>query len=188
MMMVSMGTNESDCGERLQTVAQSARTAKGFTQDVASSYDAEVSLPGLPAAMTAGVRMLEMTRAANVPGLRLPCNVVVSNVPGPNVPLYLAGARVLTHYPVSIPAHTQAVNVTVQSYDGALYFAVTACAKALPDADALRDDLLAAFEELKGRYDLPRVSAAAQQREPAESVSAVEAEESEEAGDQSKAA
>ena len=188
MMMVSMGSDEADCGERLQTVAQSARTAKGFTQDVSLSYDAEVSLPGLPAALAAGVRMLELTRAPNLPGVRPPCNLVVSNVPGPNVPLYMAGARVLTHYPVSIPAHSQAVNVTVQSYGGQLFFAVTACATALPDADALRDDLLAAYDELKARYDLPRVSAAAQQREAAEPAQASAENDAQEAGKQSKAA
>ncbi len=188
MMMVSMGTDESDCGERLQTVAQSARTAKGFTQDVALSYDAEVSLPGLPAALSTGARLLELTQAPNLPGVRPPCNVVVSNVPGPNVPLYMAGARMLTHYPVSIPAHSQAVNLTVQSYDGQLFFAVTACARALPDGDVLRSDLFAAFEELKARYDLPRVSAAVQQREAQEPAPSVQEAPVEEPGKQSEAA
>lgn len=188
MMMVSMGTDEADAGERLQTVAQSARAAKGFTQDVAGSYDAEISLPGLPAAMSAGVRMLETTRAANLPGIRPPCNVVVSNVPGPNMPLFMAGARVLTHYPVSIPAHGQGVNVTVQSYNGDLYFALTACAKALPDADALRDDMLTEFEALKALYDLPRVSAAAQQRNAAEPVANTAADTESAADDHPKAA
>ncbi len=171
MMMVSMGTDTSDAGERLQTVAQSARTAKGFTQDVAGSYDAEIALPGLPAALSGGALMMEMTRAANLPGIRPPCNVVVSNVPGPNLTLYLAGAKVLTHYPVSIPAHGQAVNVTVQSYDGNLYFAVTGCARALPDGDLLREDLLAEFEALQALYDLPRVSAATQQSSAPETPS-----------------
>jgi hypothetical protein len=69
-------------------------------------------------------------------------------VPGPQQQLYCAGARVLTHYPVSIPAHGQAVNITVQSYAGQLFFAITACARALPDADLLRNDILAAFAEL----------------------------------------
>ena len=163
MMMVSLATNESDAGERLQSIAQSARTAKGFTQDVAPSYDAEVALPGLPAALSAGVQMLELTQASNLPGVTPPCNVVVSNVPGPGMPLYFGGARVETHYPVSIPAHTQGVNITVQSYNGQLYYGITACAKALPDAGQLRDDMLAAFAELKGLYDLPRVSGAVQQ-------------------------
>ena len=68
--------------------------------------------------------------------------MVVSNVPGPRLPLYSNGARGLTHYPVSIPAHAQGVNITVQSYMDQLFFAITACAKELPDAQALRDDVL----------------------------------------------
>ena len=55
----------------------------------------------------------------------------------------------LTHYPVSIPAHGNGVNITVQSYVDELYFAVTACQKALPDPDQLRKDIYAAFEKLK---------------------------------------
>jgi hypothetical protein len=65
--------------------------------------------------------------------------------------MYSLGSRVLTHYPVSIPTHGQGVNITVQSYTDTLYFGITACAQALPEAGALRDDLLAAFAELKAR-------------------------------------
>ena len=102
--------------------------------------------------------------------------------------LYMAGAKVLTHYPVSIPAHGQGVNVTVQSYNGDLYFALTACAKALPDGDALRDDMLAEFEALKARYDLPRVSAATQQRSASEAAPEQPAEADTGSEDRSKAA
>ena len=158
MMMVSMATNEPDPAQRLQIIASSARTAKGFTRDIAPSFDADVALPNLPNALSTGVRLAEFTQAPDLPGLPVPCNVVVSNVPGPQLTLYSCGARVLTHYPVSIPAHGQAVNITVQSYAGTLYFALTACALALPDPDMLRDDMLAAMEELKTLYELPSAS------------------------------
>ena len=188
MMMVSMATDEADPAERLQTIARSARTAKGFTQDMAPSFDADVSLPGLPGALATGIRMAELSRAADLPGTPTPCNVVVSNVPGPQVALFSCGARVLTHYPVSIPAHTQGVNVTVQSYDGTLYFAITACAKALPDPDVLRDDMVAGFEELKALYDLPTVSAAMQQKVEAEAAEAARVEPEPPSNSQPKAA
>jgi len=51
-------------------------------------------------------------------------NLVVSNVPGPPIELFLAGARVLHYYPVSIVIHGLALNVTVQSYSGHLEFGV----------------------------------------------------------------
>ena len=89
---------------------------------MAPSYDSNVALPGLPGTLQGALQLVEASGLANLPGLRLPCNMVVSNVPGPQDTLYFCGARVRTHYPVSIPAHTQGVNVTVQSYDGSLDF------------------------------------------------------------------
>jgi hypothetical protein len=72
---------------------------------------------------------------------RLPAliNVLISNVPGPQFPLYFAGARLATYYPVSIPAHGGALNMTVQSYNGSLEFGLTACRRALPDVGDLAD-------------------------------------------------
>lgn len=57
---------------------------------------------------------------------RLPAlaNLVISNVPGPPIELFLAGARVLHYYPISIVIHGLALNVTVQSYGGHLEFGV----------------------------------------------------------------
>ena len=53
---------------------------------------------------------------------------------GPQAPLYLAGAKLLTLYPVSIPAHGVGLNLTVQSYCGALDFGFTACRRTVPCA------------------------------------------------------
>ncbi len=172
MMLVSMATAEADPVARLQQIARSSRAAKGFTADLAGSYDTDISVPGMPGMVKTAARTLERSRLANLPGVRLPCNVVVSNVPGPRQQLYSCGAKVLTHYPVSIPAHTQAVNITVQSYKDEMFYAITACAKALPDADLLRDDMLAAFEELLTAYavalpaDAPAANDAPAQNSP----------------------
>jgi hypothetical protein len=76
-------------------------------------------------------------------------NVAVSNVPGPPVPLYVAGARMLTNYPCSIVTHGLGLNITVQSYDQSLDFGMMADAKAMPDVRALGDELMAAFEQLR---------------------------------------
>ena len=54
-------------------------------------------------------------------------NVVISNVPGPPMTLYMAGARMVHYYPVSIPYHGSGLNITVQSYAGLLEFGLTAC-------------------------------------------------------------
>ncbi|MCZ6854369.1 MAG: wax ester/triacylglycerol synthase family O-acyltransferase [Gammaproteobacteria bacterium] len=149
MMQVSLATDEADPVERLTRIAHSARIAKGFVADLAEGYDPNVSYPGLPALMRRGARMLERSGLFDV--AEIPFNVVVSNVPGPKETLYSNGAKMLTHFPVSIPAHTMGVNITVQSYAGVLYFAVTACAGALPDPAVLIGDMLTTFEELKDR-------------------------------------
>jgi hypothetical protein len=54
----------------------------------------------------------------------------------------------ITHYPISIPAHRLGPNITVQSYCDRLFLGITACGKAVPDADLLRDDLVNACRDL----------------------------------------
>jgi hypothetical protein len=76
-------------------------------------------------------------------------NVAISNVPGAPVPLYMAGAKLATYYPVSIPAHGVALNITVQSYNGSLDYGFTACRRAVPDVDDLIEHLVEAHKELR---------------------------------------
>lgn len=81
---------------------------------------------------------------------RLPAlaNLVVSNVPGPPVPLYLAGARLVETYPVSIVTHGLGLNITLQSYAGRLEFGLIADAAAVPRAAVLADGIARACKEL----------------------------------------
>jgi diacylglycerol O-acyltransferase len=84
---------------------------------------------------------------------RPPFNLVISNVPGPRQPLYWKGARLTGMYPLSIPLHGQAMNVTVASYDGMLNFGLTGCRRTAPRLQRLLthlDDELAALEEAVG--------------------------------------
>ena len=76
-------------------------------------------------------------------------NVVISNVPGPPVPLYMAGARMLTNYPASIVVHGLALNITVQSYGHALDFGLMADGEALPDVRELAEAVAIAFDDLR---------------------------------------
>ncbi|MEZ5096760.1 MAG: wax ester/triacylglycerol synthase family O-acyltransferase [Nocardioides sp.] len=78
-------------------------------------------------------------------GFHLP----VTNVPGPQFPLYAAGARMVETYPVHplLPGHALAVGVT--SYDGAVFYGVTADRDAFPDIDVLTQSLTDALEELR---------------------------------------
>ena len=146
MMQVALGTDIADARERVAAVAASARAAKSTTADAAPLLTGEAALPGLPATLRGAALWAERAGAGDGPQS---INLVISNVPGPRQTLYSNGARMLTHYPVSIAAHGTGVNLTVQSYDGVLYLGITACAKALPEAGRLRDALLAEFIDLK---------------------------------------
>jgi len=85
-------------------------------------------------------------------------NVVISNVPGPAAPLYLAGARIVHYHPVSIPAHGMALNITVQSYAGSLEFGLTACRRVVSQEESyeLVGYLQDALEEIRRLPDVAR--------------------------------
>ncbi len=63
-------------------------------------------------------------------------NVIISNVPGPRSKLYFMGAEMEAYYPISALAHGQALNITVMSYAGGLYFGFTACHERVPQRAA----------------------------------------------------
>src|SRR3954447_2815279 len=73
-------------------------------------------------------------------------NLVISNVPGPQVPLYLAGARLEANYPVSVITDGMGLNITVMSYRGHMDFGIVADRDQMPDVWRLIDWL---HEELK---------------------------------------
>ena len=75
-------------------------------------------------------------------------NLVVTNVPGPQFPMYLAGAQMVETYPVPPlhPGFSLAIGVT--SYDGAVYYGVSADRDALPDIEVLGQCITEALEEL----------------------------------------
>jgi diacylglycerol O-acyltransferase / wax synthase len=64
-------------------------------------------------------------------------NLVVTNVPGPQFPLYAAGARMLEVFPVVPLANGQALASGLTSYDGCVYFGFDADRDGMPDVDAL---------------------------------------------------
>jgi diacylglycerol O-acyltransferase / wax synthase len=76
-------------------------------------------------------------------------DVTASNVPGPPVPLYLAGAKMLAAYPL-VATIGAAVNVTMVTYDGTAYVGISADDRAVPDLDDLVEDLRSGFAEVAG--------------------------------------
>jgi diacylglycerol O-acyltransferase len=86
-----------------------------------------------------------------IPMLPLPLplfNLICTNIPGSPLPLYSVGRRMIASYPQVPTGHELGVGVAVQSYDGKMFFGLTADAKAASDVARLRDYIQAAFRDL----------------------------------------
>jgi WS/DGAT C-terminal domain/Wax ester synthase-like Acyl-CoA acyltransferase domain len=75
-------------------------------------------------------------------------NLFISNVPGPPVPLYCAGARLVANYPVSVITDGMGLNITVMSHCGRMDFRIIADRDQMPDVNKLMGWLGEALEEL----------------------------------------
>jgi hypothetical protein len=154
----------------LQAVQASTQAAKEVTRQLKGLIPTDFPSLGLPWLLSAAASLYGRTSLAN----RIPpiANLVVSNVPGPDIPLYLAGARLKTYWPVSIVEHGLGLNITLQSYAGSLEFGVIAARVGIPDARPLARALEHAFADLRRASDA-RVTTPAQK--PARSSKAARA-------------
>jgi diacylglycerol O-acyltransferase / wax synthase len=157
-ILVSLATDVDDPVDRLLAISASAATGKRVTGDVKGAIPTDFPSFGAPWLMSGLALLYGRSRLAD----RLPplANLVISNVPGPQFPWYLAGAKVASYAPVSIPGHGMALNITVQSYNGVLEFGLTACRRAVPDIGDLADYIVEAAQEL-GKGLAQRAAAAA---------------------------
>jgi diacylglycerol O-acyltransferase len=95
--------------------------------------DANHFIPPAVFALAARSTFALATSAAGRP----PWNLVISNVPGPQLPLYLAGARLVANYPISVITDGMGLNITVMSYCGHLDFGLIADRDQMPDVHRL---------------------------------------------------
>jgi diacylglycerol O-acyltransferase / wax synthase len=161
MSLISLGTHLADPAKRLAHVMAASAAMKGTMGSIKSILPTDFPSLGVPWLMEAATALYGKAKVAE----RIPqvANVVISNVPGPPVPLYLAGAKMITNYPTSIVVHGIALNITVQSYDQNLDFGLMADAAAMPDVRDLADAVLVAFDDLRA---LPRPGEAAHEDTP----------------------
>ena len=145
-MTINLHTDVADAHARLRAIHASSVESKTAAQKVKAMMPDDLPSLGLPWLLAALARIV--ARDETVERLPLPANVVISNVTGPPATLYVAGARALTYSPVSIPYHGCALNVTVYSYDGRLFFGLTGARSALPDLRDLTEGLAAELDML----------------------------------------
>ena len=147
MSLVSLGTHLADPAKRLAHIRAATGAMKSTMGRMKSILPTDFPSIGVPWLIEAAASLYGKARVAE----RLPqvANVVISNVPGPQVPLYLAGARVRSNHPTSIVVHGLALNITVQSFDASMDFGLMADAAALPDVKALAMAVDRALDDLR---------------------------------------
>lgn len=147
LMIAPLAIQVEDPAARFATVRDDMAAVK---RRFVSSGDWLIGLSDLLPAPLAGPLTRLAMQVAPTGALRQ-INLVISNVPGPQFPLYLCGARVLGYYPISVISDlTGGINITVFSYDGKLDIGVVGCREMIPDAWEVVDYLDDALDELKG--------------------------------------
>lgn len=142
---VKLGTDLEDVRERFEMIRRSSVAGRNYLKHMTSpaliAYTVLISSPQM------------FTRVPGI-GARVPpiYNVIISNVPGPRRKLYFLGAEMEAYYPISALAHGQALNITVMSYAGGLYFGFTACPDRVPSVQRLAVYVGEALDELESVF------------------------------------
>jgi len=146
MPLVNLQTHVADPLRRLRAIRDAAGAVKAMVRRAKGIMPTDFPSIGTPWLLQGLATLYERSQASGViPPL---ANVIVSNVPGPQVPLYAAGARMRTYWPMSIVEHGVGLNITVMSYAGTMGFGFTTARRAVADAHQLSQALAAAFDEL----------------------------------------
>ncbi|HTX26203.1 MAG TPA: wax ester/triacylglycerol synthase family O-acyltransferase, partial [Streptosporangiaceae bacterium] len=131
-MLASLPTHVAEPDLRLELVHAATKVAKAQQAAIPQGLVDQISDFAPPALTARAARVVFATGLLH----RLPpFNLCISNVPGPNVPVYLCGAKLLAHYPVSVITDGQGLNITVVGYLGQLHFGLVCCRELVPDIE-----------------------------------------------------
>ena len=140
LLVVPLPVGEADPARRAQRVVGQTRTLKASGQTQGAEAFEEFS-DWTSTTLITGLSRLAASRRAY--------NLVVTNVPGPPIPMYLSGARMLTAYPLVPLFENQALGIALFSYDGGLHWGFNADWDALPDLHEFVGTLEQEFEKLR---------------------------------------
>ena len=151
-MTVELPTNVADPGQRLRRVSETMNAAKNRHRALPASLAQNVNELIPPALFSHAVRA--MSQAAGLPGIHQPVNLMISNVPGPSAPVYLAGARQKAQYPVAGVKDGIGLNITVFSYQDSLEIGVVVDREQVDDPWPILDALRVGLRELRDLADV----------------------------------
>ena len=150
-LFTKLGTDIGDPLDRLRMLAERNQHAKehhnAISADALQDW-AEFAAPrtfGLAVRTYANLRLAERHPVVH--------NLVISNVPGPPIPLYFMGARIEALCPLGPVFHGAGLNVTVMSNAGRMHVGAIACRESMPDTDALVRHFPAELERLTAAVD-----------------------------------
>lgn len=143
-MFASLATNIAEPVERLRRIREETMHAKGMTEAVGARTLSELSqlVPG--AVMSLGMRV-----GARLSGSGA-ANTTVTNVPGPQHPLYLAGARIVTQFCLGTLLNGMGIFHAITSYCGEITLTIVGDRDKLPDPAFYAQCMQQAFDELRG--------------------------------------
>jgi diacylglycerol O-acyltransferase / wax synthase len=143
-MTVELGTDVADPVARLQGIRNYTREAKEAKAGLGARLLTDLTRH-IPGATLAGVaRLVTNERIA-----RNQANLIITNVPGPQVPLYMNGARLTHQFGMGPVTHGLGLFIAAHSYNGIVSFCITADRQLVPDVDFLVRCLRASYAELR---------------------------------------
>jgi WS/DGAT/MGAT family acyltransferase len=146
-MTVALGTEIADPLERLNSVHDSAASSKAMTKAVGAKLMTDYSqfIPSTTAALATRL----YTEYGLADRMNMPFNCVVTNVPGPQFPLYSAGAQLVTQFGLGPIFDGMGLIFPVLSYCGFITISLTSCREMMPDPEFFGRCLDESFEALK---------------------------------------
>ncbi|TQN46937.1 WS/DGAT/MGAT family acyltransferase [Humibacillus xanthopallidus] len=139
--VVNLPVGEPGASMRLHQIAFAMRQQMEGGQAVGASSLANLAGFAPPTLHALGARL------GSAMSRRL-YNVMITNVPGPQSPLYAGDAKMLSTFPVMPLAKGQALSIGITSYDGGVYYGLNADREAMPDVDDLGSSILESLAEL----------------------------------------
>ncbi len=169
-MTTSLHTDIADPVERLRGIHESMSIAKDTHHALPATLLQDIAEFPPPAVAARAARLAARASARRL--VDLPYNVVISNVPGPQFPLYGIGAQLVANYPVSTITDGVGLNITVQSYNGNLDVGLVGCRDLVPDIWDILDHVRAALDELNAIASAPAAKSSARKRQSAATTAA----------------
>jgi WS/DGAT/MGAT family acyltransferase len=147
-MFYALPVHLSDPVARVEAVQRSAAAAKEQYSRVGVGLFADLATLSPAGAVSPAMRALSILRVAN--NLPPVANVIVSNIRGPDIPLWAAGARLSTMYPMGPVAEGVGLGITVVSYRDHVAFGFMACPDLVPDLQQLVGSVHTELEHMRG--------------------------------------